>query len=552
LLALADRTAIGAEGPPARRAPAAEPVTLRELLERPGGVLLDGHRLDIVTLHRFYRRRGFRPAWSDGPGRQEWAGHLLRALDDADAHGLDPAAYPAEAIRARAVLTGLRVVAERDLLLTDAFLRYARDVSSGRLPPKQVEPDWGIAAMRLDPVEILIRATESPETFATVLASLPPPAAGYRRLVEARRHYQRIAAATGWPAVPPGRTLRPGDRDDRVPVLRRRLEAEDDRRAPGSGADYDAPLEAAVRSFQSRHGLVVDGIVGPATLGALNVPAAERLQQIGLNLERWRWLPRDLGRRYLAVNAADATLGVVVESRTVLASRVVVGDAGHPTPMAQARIEAVVANPPWNVPRSIAATEMLPKLREDARYLADNDIVIVDRRETDPFGLMVDWASVPADPFPFRLQQRPGPANPLGQIKFDMPNRFDVFLHDTPNRPLFARLVRTASHGCVRVQRARDLASYLLSDQPGGSRETVALAIATGRTRWVPVGRPLPVYLLYWTVFVDEAGAVQFRDDVYGRDRRLAAALAGMARAGARPGMLGRVGGPAGDDETGR
>jgi murein L,D-transpeptidase YcbB/YkuD len=546
-LAVAGIAAIEAGSPPT-----AEAAALRELLDQPGGVLLDGHHLEVAALQRFYRQRSFLPAWSRGPGAGERAARLLHALDTADAHGLDPAAYPSGAIRARSARAGQRVAAERDLLLTDAFLRYATDVASGRLRPEQVEPDWGIAAVRLDPVEALTRTTRAPETFAAVLASLPPPAAGYRRLVEAWRRYRRIAAGTGWPALAPGPMLRPGDRDDRVPALRRRLGAEDDRVSPGSGADYDAPLAAAVRRFQLRHGLAVDGVVGPATLGALNVSTAERLRQIGLNLERWRWLPRDPGERYLAVNAADATLGVVVDGRTVLASRVVVGDARHPTPMAQARIEAVVFNPPWNVPTSIAAAEMLPTLREDARYLVDNDIVILDRQETDPYGLIVDWASVPADPFPFRLQQRPGARNPLGQIKFDMPNRFDVYLHDTPARSLFARPVRTSSHGCIRVERARDLATYLLSGQPGGGREAIERAIATGHTQRLPVDRPLPVYLVYWTAFVDEAGAVQFRDDVYGRDRRLAAALAGTAPADARTWAPGSAGCPAGDEEAGR
>jgi murein L,D-transpeptidase YcbB/YkuD len=235
-------------------------------------------------------------------------------------------------------------------------------------------------------------------------------------------------------------------------------------------------------------------------------------------------------------------LQVVADGRTVLTSRVVVGDLRHPTPVVQARLDAVILNPQWNVPVSIAVEEILPRLRENRRYLAENDIVILERRESDPFGLTVDWSAIPSEPFPFRLQQRPGPDNPLGRIKFDVPNRFDVYLHDTPTRSLFARPVRTASHGCIRVERAGDLAVHVLADGPGGwTRQRLAEAIAAGDSQRIALARPLPVYILYWTAFAAPDGLVQFRDDVYGRDRLLAATLAAEAGAPgpAPPGGIG-------------
>jgi L,D-transpeptidase YcbB len=219
----------------------------------------------------------------------------------------------------------------------------------------------------------------------------------------------------------------------------------------------------------------------------------------------------------------------------------------------QSRLDAVIFNPPWNVPMSIAVEEMLPRLRRSARYLADNDIVILDRRETDPFGRAIDWSSVPEDPFPFALQQQPGPKNPLGRIKFEAPNRFDVYLHDTPVRSLFTRMLRTGSHGCVRVEQARQLAAYVLAGpETSWSARAIDEAIATGHTERVPVRRQLPVYVLYWTAFVDADGAVHFRDDVYGRDQRLAAALAGDASVGKQGGERRPVGCPAGDGEARR
>jgi murein L,D-transpeptidase YcbB/YkuD len=267
-------------------------------------------------------------------------------------------------------------------------------------------------------------------------------------------------------------------------------------------------------------------------------PADARIRQIAVNLERWRWLPRSLESRYLVVNAADATLAVIEDGRLRLASRVVVGDELHPTPVVRAEVGALVFNPPWTVPTSIVVEEFLPKLRANPRFLADNDIMILDRRQ-DPYGLVVDWTAVSAERFPFRLQQRPGGWNPLGRLRFASPNRFDVYLHDTPLPELFQRADRALSHGCVRVERARELAALVLAGQAAGRPEAVERAMAGGVTSVVAVARPLPVYLLYWTAFVDDEGRLQLREDPYDRDGRVAAALARspFARApAARPG----------------
>jgi murein L,D-transpeptidase YcbB/YkuD len=504
---------------------------IRRLLTGPEGPRIAGQSLDRQALERFYRAREFSPAWDAGDGSRERAALLVQALERAAAHGLDAARYHLEAIRARRASGSVRTATEIELLLTDAFVRYATDIRAGRRPAGYVEADWGIVAPRFDAVGALTRALREPAGFSAVLASLPPPAPDYRALVGALGRYRAIAARGGWPRVPPGPHLEPGDEEGRVAALRARLAAEDDLVARSADARYDDRLAEAVRRFQARHGLAVDSVVGPATVQALNVPVADRIRQIVLNLERWRWLPRDLGRHYIVVNAPDARLHVVVDGRPVLTSRVVVGDLRHPTPVVQAWVEAVILHPPWNVPTSIAAEEILPRLRDNRRYLAENDIVVLERRESDPFGLTIDWTAVAPERFPFRLQQQPGPDNPLGRIKLDIPNRFDVYLHDTPTRTLFARSVRAASHGCIRVEQADDLALHVLEgDARGWSRPRLDEALEAGGTQRIPVPRPLPVYILYWTAFVDPDGQVQFREDVYGRDRRLAAALGERGR----------------------
>lgn len=501
----------------------AEKPELRRALDRSADLRVAGQRVDRTGLRALYRQRGFAPIWNPGAGGGERAAALLRVLARAADHGLDPARY-----HVLAVSPGGQPAAalDRELLLTDALLRYARDVRLGRVRPGTIERDWDIRPPAFDLVAEAAAALES-DRFDDWLAGLPPAHPSYRRLAESLIQYRHRVA--GHPAItlPPGPVLRPGARDGRIDLLRRRLAVEE-QEPPGLSASpvYDAELESVVRRFQARHGLEADGLVGPLTRWALNVPLAVRLQQIELNLERWRWLPRDLGPRYVVVNAAAAMLSMVEASRGLLASRVIVGDPDHPTPVLASEIRALVLNPAWTIPDSIVAAEIVPALQRDPRYLRDRDIVVLDRLATDPHGLSVDWSAVPAqEPLP-RLQQRPGPTNPLGRIKFDLPNRFDVYLHDTPSTALFARPVRTRSHGCVRVEQALELAALALAGHELADRQRLEHALATGGTQRVPLARPLPVYFLYWTAFVED-GTLHFREDVYGRDRRLAVALGG-------------------------
>jgi murein L,D-transpeptidase YcbB/YkuD len=354
-----------------------------------------------------------------------------------------------------------------------------------------------------------------------MLGGLPPPQDGYRALRAARATYARLLAAGGWPAVPAGAPLRPGQRGRRVDALRARLIATGELGASaGATGAYDAAVENAVRRFQSRIGHDPDGVVRPDDAAELNLPAAYRLQQIELNMERWRWVPRSFGDRYLLVNIPEYALHVFEGRRSVLDMRVVVGKALTATPVFSDQMTQVVFNPTWSVPKSIAQTEMATAIQEDPEYLAKNHIRVFDReadgaKEVD--ASTVDWSDT-VEVARLHLRQDEGADNALGRIKFLLPNRFDVYLHDTPAGHLFASEDRSFSHGCVRVEDPVALAEYVLRGSSAGSAAQVRQLIDAGTTTAVPVPRPLPVHIVYFTAFVGTDGSVGFRKDIYGID----------------------------------
>lgn len=469
--------------------------TIASLLSGDGELRLAGRLLDRAALSQIYEARGFQPIWI---GLPEQVAALEKALVGATAHGLDPHVFAVP----------LAPPAERDLLLTDAFLRYASALAQGRVNPAEIETDWAMPAPHFDAAAALDEAARG--DVAATLESLAPADPGYRRLQAALVRYRAIVKAGGWRRVPYPGKLQLGDINPAVEKLRRRFVAEGFL-APelATGDSFDADVEDAVKRFQAQHGIAVDGTVGPSTNTALNVSASVRLEQIRANLERWREMPRSLPATRIEVNVPAAWLTVIEHGEPGLGMRAIVGADDHPTPVLRARMNAVLFNPPWNLPASIVRNEILPKLKHDPRYLQRNHYVYLGK------------------PGASALQQLPGPDNALGQIKFEMPNSFDVYLHDTPSHPLFTRVIRTLSHGCVRLEEPRDLALYVLgTGKTVWSPEDIDAVIAAGETRRVPLAHSIPVYLVYWTAFVDADGAVEFRDDIYGRDQRLGVALA--------------------------
>lgn len=489
-----------------------------------------------VTLPIFYERRSYHQAWSDDRGPLPQVQSLVQAIRGADQEGLRPSDYHLSRIettlaevlenqKRRRPLNPGRLV-DLDLLLTDGFLIYASHLLAGRINPETIDPEWYANRREADLAAVLQRALDS-DSIAESLRGLLPPQPGYARLRQTLARYREL---DGWTAVPEDLRMEKGERGERVTALRKRLAASGDIDTVSSAEVefFDDALEQAVRRFQKRNGLQVDGVVGASTLAALNVPAEQRQRQIQVNMERWRWLPQELGKRHLLVNIANFELDVVEEGRVVLVMRTVVGREYRRTPVFSAKMTYLVFNPYWHVPPGIAVQDILPAVRKNPDYLPQKEIKVfqgwgAETKEIDPDS--VNWSSVTARNSAYRFRQEPGPNNALGRVKFMFPNKFNVYLHDTPSRELFAKTERAFSSGCIRIEKPIELAEYVLGSDPEWTRESILAHIQKDRDRTVPLPEPIAVHLLYWTTWVEEDGTVQFRNDVYGRDRLLKEAL---------------------------
>jgi murein L,D-transpeptidase YcbB/YkuD len=480
-------------------------------------------------LASFYERRTFTPAWR-GIEHMEALIDLVRA---SAADGLDPEDYhlsDLEHVREMQVSgTELNAMqrAALDIGMTDSLIRLAYHQRFGKVNPYDLDPNWNFQRELRgdDPVVVLQDALDSP-SLADFLDELYPREEIYLQLRRALEKYRRIAEAGGWPSVPEGPTIRPGANDERLRAIAERLTVTGDLPS-GMTVDtstYGGMLEAAVTTFQERHGIDADGIVGPATLAAMNVPVERRVDQLRVNLERGRWVLHDLGDEFVVVNIAGFRAYVYRDRAEVWSTRVVVGRPYHQTPVFRSEMKYIVFNPTWTVPYSIATKETLPRVKQDPGYLESRNFEVRDRNGNVIDPANVDWSKLSRGNFPYTFVQRPGTTNALGEIKFIFPNKYSVYLHDTPSKYLFEHSGRTFSHGCVRVENPFDFAEVLLRPD-GWDTERVQAERMRRETKSIFLSEPMPVLLLYWTTEVGPQGEIRFYEDVYERDQAILDAL---------------------------
>lgn len=484
-----------------------------------------------------YRGRKFEPLWVGLDRPTERGRDFITALTNAEAQGLRPADYNLAALRdglARAY-DPKRVkdsvpgaLAALELELTSTFLRYGTHLFSGRLDPTAVDSGWFISVRRTG-VDSVLRTALGARNFSAMVEPLLPRAPQYNALVSALAVYREIAAHGGWKPIPIVNKLklRPGDRDSIIPMIRRRLFATSeipDTLSPDSTL-YDSLLAGGIARFQERHGLETDSTIGKATIEAMNVPVDSRIAQIELNMERYRWLPDDLGSRYVLVNIPDYQLHAYDEGKEVFSMRVVVGkDFENPTPVFADSMSYLVFRPYWNVPPRIIKEELVPAARKDTAYIGKHEYEIL-RGNTVIDPTEIDWAKVDTARLNFRVRQKPGALNSLGYVKFMFPNQFDVYLHDTPARSLFRRAGRAASHGCIRVERPEQLAQFALARNTDWDLKKIREAMRSEEPpQQVGLRQKVPVYIVYFTSFVSD-GIIRFRNDLYGTDQRAIARL---------------------------
>jgi murein L,D-transpeptidase YcbB/YkuD len=479
------------------------------------GSLEDDDRL--IQVFTYYADRSFKPIWVRDDGLKGKGKVLLDFLQNIENHGLREFKYRVDAIRDLVGDPHPRALAELEMLLTSAFIDLARDLTRGRVDPTEVAKGNDIDLPREYGSAYLLDGAEQADELGPYLDSLMPQDPRYHRLVDALKKYRAIRAAGGWNPIPGGEILKPGGKDVRLPLLRELLTTVGDLKPENRpvGEVYDDVTVAAVKRFQERHGLMADGVIGPTTLEQMNVPVEDRIAQLEVNLERRRWLAREPGGFYIFVNLADQELKVMKGEETIDTARVVVGKTYHKTPVFTGNMTYLVMNPYWNVPASIANKEYLPKLKQDAGYLQRQGIRVLDSagKEVNPYS--VNWNSMSR--VPFRLRQDTGDKNALGRVKFMFPNKYNVYIHDTPAKSLFEKDLRVYSHGCIRVQDPLTLAEVILKEE-GWSRARIDQQIASGERRIVQLKRKIPVYVTYITAFANKDGTVNFRRDVYNRD----------------------------------
>lgn len=497
----------------------------------------------LKSLHDFYLHRSFQPAWSHTHDARPYAQALLQAIHNSHQDGLTPDDYSPRLLESQIenfYASGSHPTPEQtarlDILLSDTFIRLASDLQAGRINPSKLGQSWNRTPSLAKWNSLLEQSLQDPDASALTraLGSLAPSCSEYLGLKKALAQYREIANQGGWPLIPRPAVktfeLEPGHTFSGIPQLKQRLLATKDYQPPSgeppnsANARYTSDLAEAVKNFQARHNLYVDGIVGEETLKALNIPVQTRITQIILNMERCRWLPSNVSPRRIQVNIPEFTLRAYDDNQKKEEMPVIVGNAARhtTTPIFNNQMEYLIICPYWNIPYNIAKNEIVPSALKDPAYMERNAYEIVSEHSADTeifppnpenFGLVLAGK--------LKMRQRTGNFNALGNLKFIFPNEHSVYLHDTNQRNLFTQHRRDFSHGCIRVSRPVDLAAYVLASQKSWTKDRIETQIESGKRQVVGLKQPIDVFIHYWTASVGEDGQIRFFEDIYGHDSRL-------------------------------
>ncbi|MBF8962422.1 L,D-transpeptidase family protein [Pontibacter sp. FD36] len=501
-------------------------------------------------IYQFYGDRAYRLAWFKGSDLVPESEKLLTTINNASKEGLDPKEYKVVAIdeminryndMGRKDSARLELQQQIDIALTGTYFNYASDFYRGRINPSNIKQvQWGVRNNKIKlhkALQTILKERESTYPYYEFEALHK----GYTDLRDALQRYRELEEKGGWAKVKLGnrKILEKGDTAAAVISLRKRLDPSAQINANDPAMrKFDDKLEAQVKSFQELHGIVPDGKVGGNTLRMMNVPVEDRIQQIMMNMERWRWIPKrlvpkSLDQKYIWVNIPEYKMYVYEDPsnspeaersyKKTMEMNVIVGKELNSTPIFSDKMEYVVLAPYWNIPNSIVEKEIAPAMARNPSYLEGQNMEVVTK-ERNPKQISpssIDWTSVTEKTFPYMVRQRPGPKNALGTMKFLFPNEHAIYLHDTPSGSLFSQTQRGFSHGCVRLQRPMDLAKYVLKDMPEWTESRIEETINGGEETWITLPKKVQVYLVYFTSWVDEDGNVHFRDDIYGHDKRL-------------------------------
>lgn len=492
-----------------------------------------------AALAEIYQANTLQPYWIENgqPGRRAEA--IRAVLDDALSHGLEPKSYFTRMIQRYWDKRDPVSLVRLDILLTLGMMRYVADQREGRVEVREIDPKLFATARNVEVAwQPLWKEAFAAEDMKAFLEMQVPPFQQYTGLMKKLSEYRVLAALGGWPALASGAALKPGMPDSRIPAIRQRLAVTGELPEGDVASNmYDSGFEQAVKRFQRRHGLQPDGVIGGQTIAAMNVPVEQRIKQIILNMERYRWLDRNvLEDRLVAVNIASFEALAGSAGKIELAMPAVVGKEYQQTPVFNDTIKYIEFNPYWTVPPSIAANETLPKLQKNPRYLRERKMRLfqgwqAEAKELD--STVIAWKRVtPQAMKRYRIRQDPGPGNDLGTLKIMFPNVHNVYLHDTPSKNLFDRERRAFSHGCIRLGRPADMAAWLLGG-PGSewTIERINDIIASGERKVVVLEKPVAVHILYRTAVVDpDDNSISFFEDIYGRDRLISKALFGTKK----------------------